>query len=118
MCWANSGGVDRGAHRVHVVVYDGPELVDEAETVYAVTTRDPEVDEVTPDPLFLQWLAGRTGGKYVAAGERGDILRDPEAGRTVWDRRETPIGRAPALAAWIGTFAGLAWIVRRRAGMR
>jgi hypothetical protein len=109
---------ERGAHRVRVVVHDGEDLVDAAETVFAVTTRDPEVDEVTPDALFLQWLAARTSGRYVPPGETGPVLRDPEAGRTVWDRRETPVGRAPALALWVGAFAGLAWIVRRRSGMR
>ncbi|MBW1877097.1 MAG: hypothetical protein JRJ84_01910 [Deltaproteobacteria bacterium] len=108
----------RGAHRVKVVVTDLDIEVGVAETVYAVTTRDPEVDEVAPDGVFLQWLAARVDGRYYGPGEFGPILRDPEAGRTVWDRRETPLSRAPALALWMGLWAGLAWIMRRRSGMR
>jgi len=108
----------QGAHRVEVKVTDTDGEVGSAETVYAVTTRDPEVDEVVPDGVFLQWLAARVGGQYYGPGEFGPILRDEESGRTVWDRRETPLGRAPALALWIGLWAGLAWIIRRRSGMR
>ncbi len=109
---------ERGAHRVSVVVRDGTEVVGAAETVFAVTTRDPEVDEVTPDEAFLRWLAGRVDGRYYGPRERGAVVRDPAAGRTVWDRREAALWRAPLLALWIGLFAGLAWIVRRRAGLR
>lgn len=108
----------RGAQRVTATVSSGEAEVGVAETVFAVTTRDPELDEVIPDGPFLQWLAGAADGKYYAPGERGPILRDPSAGRTVWDRRETSLWRAPALALWVGLFAGIAWIVRRRAGLR
>ena len=52
----------RGTHRVVVEAKDGEELVGEAQTVYAVTNRDPELDEVAPDHAFLEWLALRTGG--------------------------------------------------------
>lgn len=108
-----------GTHRVNVSVKtkdDQP--VGDAETVFAVTTRDPEVDEIAPDDRFLQWLAGSSGGRYNAPGELGPVVRDPGAGRVVSERRETPLWRAPVLAAWIGLFAGVAFIVRRRAGLR
>ncbi len=108
----------RGAHRAIVRVYDGDSLVDTVSTVFAVTTRDPELDDVVPDAAFLRWLADATDGRYYAAGELGPVLRDPEAGRVVFDRRETPLWRAPLLGGWIGLFAGLAWIVRRRSGLR
>jgi uncharacterized membrane protein len=107
-----------GTHRVHVSVKDGDKEVGTADTVYAVTTRDPELDEVAPDTAFLQWLASRSGGRYRGAGDLGPILLDPESGRTVWDRRETPLWRAPLLAAWCVGFAGVAWVIRRRAGLR
>ncbi len=108
----------RGTHRVRVAVSTEAGLVGTAETVFAVTTRDPEVDEVSPDVAFLQWLAQRSGGTWVAPGEGGSVQRDPDAGRTVWERRETPLWRAPAVALWALVFSGVAWIVRRRAGLR
>ncbi|TVQ89930.1 MAG: hypothetical protein EA397_13295 [Deltaproteobacteria bacterium] len=109
---------DRGAHRVRAEVSARGRLIGQDETVYAVTTRDPELDEVVPDAAFLRWLAGSVDGTYYGPGEVGTPLRDPNSGRTVWDRRETPLWRAPALILWIGLFGGIAWIVRRRAGMR
>ena len=108
----------RGAHRVSVQVMLGEADVGSAQSVYAVTIRDPEVDEVVPDGAFLAWLAGVTGGQLYGPGARGDIVLDPDAGRTVWDRRELALWRAPGLVLWIGMFAGLAWITRRRAGLR
>lgn len=108
----------RGAHRVEAKVTVGAATLGADATVFAVTNRDPELDEVAPDPEFLAWLAARGGGKFYATGERGPVVRDASAGRTVWDRKEVPLWRSPALVSWIGLFAGLAWIVRRRAGMR
>ncbi len=108
----------RGAHRVTAVVKRGETPVGSAETVYAVTTRDPELDEVVPDGTFLRWLAESTGGRYYAPGDRGSPVIDGEAGRTVWDRREVALGRVPLVALWVALFAGIAWIVRRRAGLR
>lgn len=109
---------ERGAHRVEARVTNRGQLIGEEDTVYAVTTRDPELDEVIPDTAFLQWLATSVDGTFVGPGDRATPLRDPTSGRTVWDRRETPLWRAPGLILWIGLFGGLAWIVRRRAGMR
>lgn len=108
----------RGAHRVEVAVREGAVEIDTAQTVFAVTSRDPELDDVAPDPAFLQWLAERTGGRFVAPGEDVVPLIDDDAGRTVWDRHEVALWRSPLLAAWIALFAGLAWWVRRRAGLR
>jgi uncharacterized membrane protein len=106
-----------GAHQVDVTV-GGPNEELSANTVYAVSARDPELDELKPDPAFLQWLAARTEGQFHASGDFAAPLRDAEAGRTVWDRQETPIWRAPILMAWALLFAGLAWLVRRRGGGR
>jgi uncharacterized membrane protein len=109
----------RGPQRVtaEVSTKEG-EAVGESDTVFAVTTRDPELDEVVPDGAFLQWLASSTNGRFYGPGEAGMPLRDPGAGRTVWDRRETALWRAPGLALWVVALAGMAWIVRRRAGLR
>ncbi len=108
----------RGAHRVHASVLRGSDRVGEADTVYAVTSRDPELEEVAPDHAYLRWLAGRSGGTFLSASERGAIARDPSADRTAWDRKEVALWRAPILMLWIAGFAGVAWIVRRRGGLR
>ena len=108
----------RGALRVSVDVSDAKGAVGSADTVFGVTTRDPELDEVVPDVAFLQWVAESSGGTYYALGDVGPPVRDPLAGRTVWDRRETPVWRAPGLALIGALSAGIAWLVRRRAGLR
>lgn len=108
----------RGAHRVRAVVRRGQEVLGEAETVYAVSSRDPELEEVTPDPAFLKWLAERSGGRFYPPGQQGEVLRDETADRTAWDRHEVALWRSPLLMSWIAGFGGLAWLVRRRAGLR
>ena len=109
---------NRGTHRVGATVAMAGAEVGKAETVFAVTTRDPELDEVAPDTDFLRWLAGRTGGRYYGPGEAGPMLLDATAGRTVWERRETPLWRAPLLGALVALSAGVAWFIRRRGGLR
>lgn len=110
--------VDRGTWRVHATVRDGEALVGEAETVYAVTSRDPELDDVIPDPAFTKWLAERTRGAWRAPGDLAPLVRDPEAGRVVHDRHEVILGRSPLLALLGLAGLGGAWIIRRRAGLR
>lgn len=110
-------GEVRGTHQVAVSATVQGKPVGEAQTVFAVTNRDPELDEVAPDVQFLQWLAGRTGGTYFSEGEIGDPLLDPDSGRTVWERSEAQLWRSPLLMTWILVFSGLAWWVRRRAGL-
>lgn len=108
----------RGAHRVRAEVSVDGKAVGEASTVFAVTDRDPELDEVAPDRAFLSWLAARSDGSFHGPGEAGPVLRDPDAGRVRFDRSELDLSRSPLLALWTGLFAGLAWVVRRRAGLR
>ncbi|NCG17514.1 MAG: hypothetical protein GWP91_00675 [Rhodobacterales bacterium] len=107
----------RGTYQVRVEAGLAGEVAGSAQTVFAVSSRDPELDEVSPDSVFLQWFAGRTGGAYHQVGTLGAVRIDPKAGRTVWERRETPLWRSPLLALWVVLFAGLAWIVRRRSGL-
>lgn len=106
-----------GSHQVDVSV-GNPNEEREARTVFAVSARDPELDELQPDEAFLEWLARRSEGAFHPPGDTAAPLRDPEAGRTVWDRRETPLWRAPGLLGAALLLLGLAWIVRRRAGAR
>lgn len=103
----------RGPHRVWVTTPAGV-----AETVYGVTARDPELDEVEPDAPFLRALATSTGGTYVPAGAWQDPTRDPTAGRRVRDRRVVAIGLLPAVGAVFAVSAALGWWARRRAGLR
>lgn len=107
-----------GTHRVSAEVRSGDDVVGEAGTVFAVTTRDPELDEVAPDTAFLSWLTEAVDGRLHAPGELGPVLVDPDAGRVVRDRRETPLWRAPVLAFGVALLAGLAWWLRRRSGLR
>ena len=112
-----------GTHRVSVVVTaatqrDPVEEVGTAETVFAVTTRDPEMDEVAPDVAFLTWLAASTQGVLHPTGDLGPVTLDATAGRIVNEVRETALWRAPLLAIWVAVFAGVAWFLRRRSGLR
>ena len=107
-----------GTHRLRAAVAVGEAPIGEADSVFAVTTRDPELDEVIPDTRFLEWLAGATGGTLRRPGDAAAMVLDPDADRIVNDRKETPLGRAPLLALVVATSAGLAWWVRRRAGLR
>ena len=88
------------------------------DTVFAVTTRDPEMDDIAPDDAFLQWLAHESSGVLYPPGELGPVQRDPSAERVLRDRTETPLWRAPLLALIVAGASGLAWIVRRRSGLR
>lgn len=107
----------RGAHAVTATVGAGEsQLV--AASVFAVTNRDPELDEVVPDPAFLAWLAERGGGAYAPSGAPLPVVLDPSAGREVRDRREVALWRAPALVLLTALPMGVAWWLRRRAGLR
>lgn len=108
----------RGAHRLTVRAQGRGGAAGDAQTVYGVSTRDPELDEVEPDPVFLQALAAQAGGKYVAPGGFEPPTRDESAGRRVRDRRVTPLGTHPVVGAIIAISASLGWLVRRRAGLR
>jgi hypothetical protein len=107
-----------GTHRLEAEVRVGESVVGTASSVFAVTDRDPELDEVAPDAGFLGWWTQQLGGRLHPPGELGPLLLDPDAGHVVDDRRETALWRAPALALWTLCFAGLAWWVRRKAGLR
>ncbi len=110
---------ERGAHRVKIsaTTAEGAAL-GSADTVYAVVTRDPELDRIAPDSATLRALAAATGGKFVAGGTWAEPLRNEAAGRLVHDRRESPLWSAPLLALIAATCLSISWWVRRRAGRR
>ncbi|MFN7144566.1 MAG: glutamine amidotransferase [Myxococcota bacterium] len=110
---------ERGAHRVKVTAKSASgQPLGTAQTAYAVTTRDPELEEVEPDGTFLRTLAARTGGKFVGPGETAEPLRDPEAGRRVRDRAETPLYAAPIVPLLFGLLLSASWWIRRKSGYR
>ncbi len=110
---------ERGAHRVKVRAVSAAGLpLGSAETVYAVVTRDPELDRIAPDSEALRALATATGGLYIAPGTWQAPLYDDDAARLVRERRESPLWSAPLLGMFVAAMASLAWWSRRRAGRR
>ena len=89
-----------------------------AETVFAVTNRDPELEEVRADPGFLQALAQATDGLFVAMGDQTAPLEDATATRKIADRNETPLWNHPFIPLVMALFASGSWWVRRRGGGR
>ena len=108
----------QGAHRVKVRVPGSGDQV--AETVFAVSARDPELAEITPDGAFLNALAASYGerGQRVGPGEWEPPLLDEGASRQVGERHELPLGATPLLAFVVGLFASLGWWARRKGGAR
>jgi uncharacterized membrane protein len=108
----------RGAYRIQVEATKAGVSLGEAESVYAITDRDPELDEVRPDAAFLKALAQVNKGAYFGVGEFEPALRDEEAGRWVDERSETPLWAGAWLPIWVGLFASAGWWLRRRSGGR
>jgi hypothetical protein len=109
----------RGAWRVKVRGRLGSAL-EEAETVFAVSDRDPELAEIVPDQAFLQGLAGLYGasGAWRGPGDDSAPLEDPAAVRVVNEQTRVAFGRSPLLGGIVGLTAAAAWLFRRRAGAR
>ena len=87
-------------------------------TRFAVTDRDPELEDIQPAEGFLSQLASSTGGLHYRPGEYGAPKLDPEAGRTVREVRETPLWSSPLWALLAGVALSLSWWLRRRRGLR
>jgi len=109
---------ERGSYRVRVQGSMSGFQVGSADTVFAVTERDPELDEVSADTRFLAALAAAVEGAHYTPDSYERPLSDDAAGRKVLDRVETPLWRAPGLLALAGLLLGLSWILRRRSGYR
>jgi len=106
----------QGAHRVRVSTPDGGE----AETVFSVTTRDPELSDILPDADFLTTLVKRYKDQatYREADDNAPPLVNKEAVRIVDEQRQTSLASVPLSALFFGVFVSLAWWVRRRNGGR
>jgi uncharacterized membrane protein len=105
-----------GAWRASLVVDGTPAL--EAQTVFAVTSRIPELDETRPDVAFLKALSLATDGLWVAADDDRAPLSDATASRTVSERVETSLWNHPIIPVVMALFASASWWVRRRGGGR
>ena len=105
-----------GAHRVRVSTPDGGE----AETVFSVTTRDPELADIVPDSAFLRKLSKAYGarGAYRNVGDDSPPLIDEQAQRVISEKRQTSLAALPFAALLFGVFSSLAWWIRRRNGGR
>ena len=86
--------------------------------VYAVTDRDPELDEVVPDSYFLEALAAANQGRYHGPDQYASPTVDEEAGRWVENREEHPLWAGAWLPLWVGFFGSSSWWIRRRNGGR
>jgi uncharacterized membrane protein len=108
----------RGAHRV--LVRAGTGAADEAETVFSVSARDPELEEIAPDARFLSQLAALYGdrGAYRGPKDTDPPLLDTQAVRKVHDRKQTSLAAPPLSALLFALLASLSWWVRRQAGAR
>lgn len=107
---------EEGAHRVRVTAAGHGD----AETVFSVTSRDPELAEIVPDTQFLEALAAAYGdrGLYLPDGSVREPLRDPDATRRVTEARTVSLASVPLVAVLFALCAGFAWWVRRRSGGR
>jgi hypothetical protein len=107
----------RGAWRVRASASKNG-LIGEAASAFAVTNRDPELDEVEPDVAFLKALASGLGGQFVSAGSFEKPLINEAAGRLVRDRQETKLYSMPLLPMMMGLLLSLGWWLRRKNGYR
>ena len=106
-----------GAHRV--LVSTSEHSSDQAETVFSVTNRDPELAEIAPDGEFLTKLVAAYGPERAVYREPGSTnapMKDESAVRVVDERKQTSLAAVPLTALLFGLFASAAWWVRRRNG--
>ena len=106
-----------GSYQVKVEAGDRGKLGQDY-TTFAVSARDPELDELLPDSVFLRNFAELQGGVYYLAGEAGSPALDPRAARLVEEEKQTPLWSAPILALLASLGLGLSWLLRRLRGLR
>ncbi len=110
---------DHGAHRVEAkaTTASGAAL-GTGTTVFAVTSRDPELEDVVPNQGLLAGLARAADGVHHLPGAYGPPKTDPDAGRWVTERTEDPLWAVAWLPLLVGILGSLSWWVRRRSGGR
>lgn len=110
---------DHGAHQVtaQATTASGAGL-GTGTTVFAVTSRDPELEHVVPNQSLLAALALAADGEHHLPGAYGPPKVDPDAGRWVKERTEEPLWAVAWLPLIVGVLGSLSWWVRRRSGGR
>jgi hypothetical protein len=105
-----------GAHRVLAQV--GVGVAGQAQSVFAVSAREPEFEEMVPDGMFLRSLVASFGDNatFRGPGNLEPPLVSEDSSRQLIERKETSLATIPWVAVWFGLFASLAWMVRRRGG--
>ncbi len=97
---------------------DRGEAFYEGSAVFAVSEREPELEEVAPDFDFLAALAEATGGAFHPPGDAAPPLEAPDSRRRVEELREISLWDVPLVALLVGLFAPASWLLRRRGGSR
>jgi hypothetical protein len=109
---------ETGVYRVTATVTKGGVSLGEAVTVFAVTSRDPELEQVSPDREFLVAMAAAGGGDYFAPMDFSEPPSDDSAGHWVDETTSTPLWAGAWLPLIFGLFAGASWWRRRIGGGR
>jgi hypothetical protein len=109
---------DTGVYRLVATATKEGVVLGEATTVFAVTSRDPELEQVSPDRDFLLAMAAAGGGEYFAPLDFSEPPTDDSAGHWVDEPTSTPLWAGAWLPLIFGLFAGGAWWRRRVGGGR
>lgn len=107
--------IEQGPHQIQVYYGD-----DVAKTIFAATSREPELLDLRTRPEWLKKMASHYEGKgkVLPQSDQGKPLVDKSAQREVPERVLVQLGAAPLWALLFGLFSSAAWIIRRRDGGR
>jgi len=109
---------DTGVYRVSATATLEGQSLGGSTTVFAVTARDPELEEVSPDRDYLVSMAAAGGGEYFPPMDYRAPPSDEEAGHWVDETTSTPLWSGAWLPLIFGLFAGGSWWRRRVGGGR
>ena len=100
---------EQGTYYVHAK-YGG----DTAKSVFAVTARELEFMDITPEKKYMQALAQHYDGTFHLSPEKPTL--DDAASRTITEKKTISLAGAPACMLWILLCSGIAIFLRRRGG--
>ena len=85
-------------------------------TVFAATSRNPELVDNSPDIAFLETLSEMYDGSYFSSYSKPQI--DTSAQREIPMTHTLELKQSPIMGILFCLFSGLGWIYRRRGGGR
>ena len=93
---------------------------EKAESVFAVSSRTPELFDLQPNTTLMKALVENYPGEalYVPFQDWQDPLLNDSALRKVPKRTMISLGYAPIVFALLAILGSLAWFIRRRSGGR